>query len=107
MRLRHALVAGLLLSATAAASTADDLSEYVGYTIVASETITGWRDEDGKRGDELEGCEFDRTIIVEDGRALTCSTYSYHYAYRPRAVILANGTSIKMIVEDETYDMRR
>ena len=47
-----------------------------------------WSDKDGKRSESFEGCEFGRQIIFDDGTALTCSTYRYHYAYRPKAVIL-------------------
>jgi hypothetical protein len=89
------------------ADTADDLSNFVGYTIVGSFTVTGWQDRNGKKGDSFEGCEYDRIIILDDSKTLRCATYSYSYSYRPRAVVLTNGTSFKMIVGSDTYDMRR
>lgn len=89
------------------ADTADDLSQFVGYTIIGSFTVTGWQDRDGKKSDSFEGCEFDRTIIFDDSKTLRCATYSYSYSYRPKAVILSNGTSFKMIVGSNAYDMRR
>ena len=71
-------------------------------------TVTGWIDRaKGKKGDSFEGCEFDRTIIFDDSKVLTCASYSYSYSYRPRAAILSNGSSFKMIIGDHVYDMRR
>ena len=48
-----------------------------------------------------------------DGTSLRCAEYGYQYAYMPDAVVLARGTSVgsrsvtllKMLVEDEVYDM--
>ena len=89
------------------ADTADNLSKFVGYTIAGSFTITGWQDRNGKRGDSFEGCEFDRVIILDDSKTLRCATYSYSYSYRPTAVVLVKGTSFKMIVGSDIYDMNR
>lgn len=89
------------------ADTADDLSDFVGYTIIGSFTVTGWRDPNGKEGDSFEGCEYDRVIILDDRKILRCATYSYSYSYRPKAVVLSDGSSLKMIVGDNVYDMRR
>jgi hypothetical protein len=91
-----------------------DLSSYVGYTIAAAKTITGYKDKDGKHSDDFEGCDFDRVIVFDDGTQLVCSSYSYTYAYRPEAVILIKNTefqgrkvaSVVMIVDDDEYDMR-
>ena len=68
----------------ASADVADVLEEYKGYTIADVKTVDGYIDNDGKRSDSFEGCEFERKIVFTDGTALTCSTYHYHYAYRPR-----------------------
>ena len=35
---------------------ADDLEDLLGYTIVASKTITGWRDDEEKDGGSFNGC---------------------------------------------------
>lgn len=96
-----------LASTTVRADAADELSSYEGYTIVAVATIVGYRNTDGKRGDSFEGCEHGRVIIFEGNRGLTCATYSYTYSYRPRAVILSNGTSFVMLVGSSSYSMRR
>lgn len=103
----RSLIAGLLLvTSPAFAGLVDDLGGFVGYTIIASKTIDGWYDPDGKKGDSFEGCEFDRTIIFTDGKVLHCATYRYQYGYHPRAVILSDGRQVKMIVDSQIYDMR-
>ena len=84
-----------------------DMGNYIGYTIAGSKTIIGWHDDNGKRGDSFEGCDFGRIIIFDDNTTLTCQEYGYQYSYRPTATILYNGSSIKMIVEDESYSMSR
>jgi hypothetical protein len=102
------------LISSAYADLADKLSALVGFTIIDSKTIMGWYDEDGKEGRAFNGCKHDRVIIFTDNKALTCAEYGYQYAYRPAAVILGRKISyqdktfsvIKMVVEDEIYDMR-
>lgn len=86
---------------------ATDLTGLDGYTIVATKTIEGWYDENGEKGDDFQGCDYNRIIIFDDNTRLACGEYSYTYAYRPEAVILFNGSQIKMIVDDETYDMSK
>jgi hypothetical protein len=96
------------------ADTADVLAQFTGYTIIAVKTIVGYVDEDGKRSDEFEGCEFNRKILFDDGTALTCSNYSYEYGYRPEAVILEKTMEtgghtlgeIVMLVSDDSYEMQ-
>lgn len=100
-----ALAAAGLVAPTALA--AADLSDYVGYSIIANKTVEGYVDPDGKSDDSFEGCEHDRKIVFTDGTYLVCATYSYSYSYRPEAVILANGTSLVMIVNNNEYRMRR
>lgn len=82
------------------------LSQFEGYTVAAVMTVTGWQDRNGKKGDSFEGCEFDRIIIFDDSKALVCATYSYSYSYRPQAAILVKGSSFKMMIGDQAYDMR-
>lgn len=107
-----ALVSGI--AQIARADLADTLEQYIGYTIVGTKTIDGYRDKDGKKSDDFEGCDFDRKIRFDDGTVLTCSSYSYTYAYRPTAVILMKTSEyqgrkmalVVMIVDDEAYDMQ-
>tara|TARA_R110000868_G_scaffold407650_2_gene689296 strand:- start:1531 stop:1854 length:324 start_codon:yes stop_codon:yes gene_type:complete len=107
--MKYLLLAYLLAtSITANASLGNDLSGLVGYTIIASKTITGWYDNDNdKKSDSFEGCSFSRVIVFDNSQTLTCNEYNYEYSYRPTAIILSNGSSFKMIVGDHVYNMRR
>ena len=107
------LAMGLCFAGQALADTASRLEKFVGYAIVASKTIDSWVEE-GKKEDGFTGCKQGRTIVFTDGTALKCNTYDYHYAYRPTAILLAKQIGIyggqtlydvKMIVEDEVFDM--
>jgi hypothetical protein len=90
------------------------LANNVGWTIVASKTIDGYIDENGKRNSSFEGCDYGRVVIFRDGTSVTCNSYRYHYAYAPTAIILGKivtykgkkYTLLKMIVEDDEYDVR-
>jgi len=109
------------LSYSARADMADELEDLVGYTIIDSKTISGWRDDDDDEDDEdgdngeFEGCEHGRVIVFTDGQTLTCAEYNYQYAYNPTAIILAHEVTFegrklylfKMIVGDDVYDMQR
>jgi hypothetical protein len=82
--------------------------------IVGTKTIVGYVDKKGQKKDDFEGCDFDRTIIFDDGTGITCSSYGYQYAYRPTAVLLMKSMQISgknfgqvvMIVESDSYDMQ-
>lgn len=97
----------LAIPGYAFADLAYELQRLIGFTIVASKTIAGYQDRNGKRKDDFEGCDFDRVIVFDDNKILTCAAYGYQYAYRPTAIILSNGTQFKMIVGSDVYDMRR
>jgi hypothetical protein len=86
---------------------ANDLGEYVGYTIVAKKTIVRYVDKDGNGKDSFEGCNYGRKIIFEDQTYLTCASYGYHYAYRPEALLLVRNGSWIMLVDDESFDMQK
>jgi hypothetical protein len=106
-------IAGTLLIAMCGAAFADisesDLADLKGYTILGSWTVTGWVDpgKNGKKGDSFEGCEHDRILILDDSLTITCAEYSYSYSYRPKAVILSDGSSYKMLLEGHVYSMRK
>ncbi len=89
------------------ADVSDKLSMLEGYTIVLATYIKGSQDRDGKRDDAFTGCNFDRIIIFDNGKVLTCATYNYTYSYHPSAIIFSNGSSYKMLVGNDLYDMRR
>ena len=113
MRLSCVLVAlaslGAVLSSTSAnADLTNELSHYIGYTIIADKTVKGWVSKDGTEAEEnFKGCKYGTKIVFTDNTYLTCATYSYHYAYRPEAIILYNGSSYIMIVDSEAFDMRQ
>lgn len=87
----------------------DDLGDLKGFTVLGAWTVTGWQDsgKNGKKGDDFEGCEHDRTIILDDRLQLKCDEYSYSYSYRPKAVILTDGSSFRMLVGGHVYRMRK
>ena len=97
------------------ADCADELVNLEGYTIIAVKTIEGWYDDDEKDESSFNGCSHGRVIVFTDGTGLTCAEYGYMYAYRPTAVIFAKEISwkgksfydLKMMVEDEVFDMQR
>lgn len=82
-----------------------ELDRLVGYTIVEKKTIKGYLDKDKKIKEEFNGCEYDRIIVFTDNTVLKCRSYSYSYSYRPDAIILSSGYSIKMVVGNDIYDM--
>lgn len=98
--IKNTVTAFILLISTTTVALADlteKLEQLTGYKIVAKKTIDG----------EFEGCDFDKIIVFDDRTALRCLSYGYQYAYRPEAIILSNGSNIKMLVEDDIYDMQR
>jgi len=90
------------------------LESNIGWTIVDSKTIDGYRKENGEKEDSFEGCEHGRVIYFRDGTSATCSSYGYQYAYAPTAIILGksvtykgkNFTMHKMIVEGNEYGLQ-
>lgn len=108
---------GILLSIASTLSYADCesvLESNIGWTIVDSKTIDGYRKENGEKEDSFEGCEHGRVIYFRDGTSATCDSYGYQYAYAPTAIILGksvtykgkNFTMLKMIVEGDEYDLQ-
>ena len=84
-----------------------DVSDYVGWQIIYSGTVTGYIDENGKREDDFEGCEYGRILIVDYSKKATCVEYSYAYAFQPDIVVLSNGHSLKACIDNEIYDIQR
>jgi len=90
------------------------LKNHIGWTIVGSKIIQGYKDRGKPKKEGFEGCDYDRVIYFTDGTAVTCNMYGYSYAYMPTAIILAksvkykgkNYTLYKMIVSDNEYDIR-
>ena len=67
----------LLIPVTAQASCQSVLENNVGWTIVDSKTIDGYKDQGEPKADDFEGCDYDRIIYFRDGTTATCSSYGY------------------------------
>jgi len=107
------IIAGFLLLFVSAGATADisesDLADLKGYTILGSWDITGWYDDEdnGEKGTAFKGCKRNRVLILDNKFEVKCDEYNYSYAYRPKAVILGDGSSLKMIVEGHIYSIKK
>lgn len=110
------IIIGILLSVIPTMSYANcesSLERYIGWTIIDSKTIDGYRKENGAKEDSFEGCDYGRIIFFRDGTSVTCNSYSYQYAYAPTAILLGKlvnykgktFTMLKMIVEGDEYDL--
>lgn len=103
-----ALFAAIFSSLTPVlADTASDLAEYVGWEIIHAGRVTGFIEENGKRSDDFEGCEWGRKIIIDDRFTVTCTSYSYSYSYSPKAVVIRNGSRLQLIVGNNKYAVSR
>jgi hypothetical protein len=100
------LAIALALSLFGLTASATNLGRYVGWTIAADKTIAGYVDEKGIEKSQFDGCNFNWKIIFDDRTVLTCTGYSYHYAYRPEAILLVRNNSWIMLVDGDAYDMR-
>lgn len=99
------LILGLATSASAYCEV--DVSDYVGYQIIHSGTVTGYVDDNGAQQDDFEGCEWGRQLIIDHSLSITCATYGYSYSYYPSIVILSNGNSMVAYIDNEMYDVQR
>ena len=107
--MRFLLLVSFLFSAGAAQSRGCevDISDYVGWGITFSGTITGYIDDDGQEINKFKGCKHGRVLIVDRNKSITCNEYGYSYAYRPEVVILSNGTRQKACIDGNVYDIKR
>jgi hypothetical protein len=107
------IIVGILLAGMSFFAVADvsesDLADLKGYTIMGAWDVTGWYDPDDKTesGTSFKGCKRNRVLILDNRFEITCDEYSYSYAYRPKAIILSNGSSFKMIVEGHVYSVKK
>jgi hypothetical protein len=107
MRKIYSIVLLFLISTSAFAFLPHEFNGLVGYTILGTKQITGWFDQNGKKGDSFEGCDYGRTIVLDNDKILVCQNFHFHFAFRPTALILSDGHHYKMIVDDHIYDMSR
>lgn len=48
----------------------------------------------------FDGCDWDKTYELMDGRTLTCHGYGYRYAYAPRVIVL---DSMTVLIDDQEF----
>lgn len=97
----------LCCAQTAQAECEIDVSDYVGWQIAYSGTVTGYIDDSGNEETSFEGCDYGRVLIVDYTKSVTCSEYGYSYAYMPEIVVLSNGSSMVACIDDNIYDIKR
>ena len=83
-----------------------DVSDYVGYQIIYSGTVTGYIDDNGNEESSFEGCEHGRVLVVDYNKQVVCADYGYSYAYNPDIVVLANDDRRVAYINDDMYDIR-
>ena len=107
LSMKKILTMGLFfLAASQALGISDSqLKRLEGYTLIRVGEITGWQNSDGKRGDAFEGCDYGRRLFIDGGLQVTCQSYSYSYSYRPTAFFFKRGSTLKMIIENDVYDV--
>lgn len=113
-----ALLTGIVLTVApvAVAFDADDLSDLLGYTMVAFTNVDG----------EFEGAEYGKLLQLENHMVFEFHEYNYSYSYRPSVAVFANHVSAgdmlkagvksspsggrtfyKLVIDDEIYDVGR
>ncbi len=83
-----------------------DVSDYVGWGIIYSGTVTGYINDSGEEENDFEGCDWDRILILDYTKQVTCAEYSYSYAYRPDIVLISNGNRLKACINNTMFDVR-
>lgn len=102
-----------VFSAISYANCEQVLEKSIGWTILESKTIEGWKDPGKEKQDGFEGCDYGRIIYFLDGTGAKCSSFGFQFTYMPTAIILAKSvkfkeksfTLYKMIVECEEYEL--
>lgn len=105
MKVTAVTLVALLISTSASADCDVDVSDFVGWTIAFSGTVTGYVTEDGGVEASFEGCEYGRKLIVDEEFVVTCEDDQYDYSYRPDIVILSNGYRRMACIEDNIYEL--
>ncbi|MCK5140396.1 MAG: hypothetical protein KAQ85_11180 [Thermodesulfovibrionia bacterium] len=103
-----------LLGSSAYAGCEVVLSKNIGWTIAASKSIAGWKDEGKEKKDGFEGCNYGRTIYFSDGTSAVCNSYGEQFLKNAVAIILGKNVDpksksfemLKMIVEDSEYYLK-
>lgn len=76
-----------------------EYQELIGYTVSIVSKVDG----------DFEGCDYGKTIVLQNGMTLKCNSYGYNYHYSPTVIVFAksynNFYSVKAIINDKIYDM--
>lgn len=64
----------LLVPFPAQADCESVLENNVGWTIVDSKTVDGYKDKGEPKKDDFEGCDYDRIIYFRDGTSAICNS---------------------------------
>lgn len=99
------LISIFFLSFKAFAYCEVDVSNYVGWQIIYSGTVTGYITEDGIEESSFEGCEYGRVLIIDYTQQVTCAEYSYSYSFQPDIVVLSNGQSREACIDGDMYSI--
>ena len=110
--MKHAIYAiavplSLFFTSNSTAGLANTLKPLVGWSVVHAGTVTGFVTKDGEKKDSFEGCEYGRKLIIDYRYVVTCQTYSYSYAFHPDAVLLVKGSSYKLVVDNDVYEVTK
>jgi len=107
MRQKKLIVLGLICLLLASFSTsvyaldADDLTELVGYTVIASSKVVG----------DFEGADYDKLVELHNGMIFRFKEYKYSYSYRPTVIVFAfpykSIVLYKLIIKDKIYNVDR
>ncbi len=82
-----------------------DLSELIGYQVVAGPTIQGYIDQD-KQHNGFEGCMPGRNLVFTDHTGVRCKSMGLQHLELPRAYVFARSRSdMKLCVVDMLYDV--
>lgn len=100
------VLATALIASTVSVACEVDVSDYVGWQIFYSGTVTGYLNDDGYEVDGFDGCEHGRVLIVDYSYAVTCAEYNYAYAYLPEIVMMSNGSQIEACIDGDMYLIR-
>lgn len=103
--MKRTVISALLMVCPVDVAIACDLSNYVGWTVIYSGTVTGHIDDDGEEQSSFNGCAHGRILIVDYTKTVTCNEYNYSYAYRPDIVVLSDGVSMRACIDDEMYSI--
>ena len=105
-----AVVSFLTIVFPAKALDSNDLSDILGFTMMAHTNVRG----------DFEGADYDKPVALDNGWIFEFTEYNYNYSYRPSVAVFAKRVSFKppsgverqltiykLVIDDTIYDARR